>query len=83
MLSCREIPGIASDYISREGSTRTWMMMSLHLAQCKNCRTYVRGLKITRSLISESVREPVSDELLQALGLKNPDRDGSFKEPSE
>jgi hypothetical protein len=59
------------------------MMMSLHLAQCKNCRSYVRGLKITRSLISESVREPVTDELLQTLGLKNPDRDGSFKEPSE
>lgn len=83
MLSCREIPDIASDYISREGSTLTRMMMSLHLAQCKDCRTYVRGLKITRSLISESVREPVTDELLQTLGLKNPDRDGSFKEPGE
>jgi hypothetical protein len=59
------------------------MMASLHLAQCKNCRTYVRGLKITRSLISDSLREPVSDELLLALGLKNPDRDGSSKEPSE
>jgi hypothetical protein len=59
------------------------MIMSLHLAQCKNCRSYVRGLKITRSLISESVREPVTDELLQTLGLKNPVRDGSFKEPSE
>jgi hypothetical protein len=74
---------MASDYISREGSTRSQMMMSLHLAQCKDCRTYVRGLKVTRSLISESLREPVSDELLEALGLKNPDRDGSFKEPNE
>ncbi len=83
MLSCREITDIASDYINREGSTRTWMMTSLHLAQCKNCRSYVRGLKITRSLISESVREPVTDELLQKLGLTNPDRDGSFKEPNE
>ena len=59
------------------------MMMSLHLAQCKNCRTYVHGLKITRSLVSASVRAPVADDLLQTLGLKNPDRDGSFKEPNE
>lgn len=59
------------------------MMMSLHLAQCKNCRSYVRGLKITRRLISESVRGPVTDELLHKLGLKNPDLDGSFKEPNE
>ncbi len=83
MLSCREIPNIASDYISREGSKRTRLMMSLHLAQCKNCRTYVRGLKITRSLVSDSIRGPVADELLQTLGPKNPDRDGSFKEPNE
>lgn len=83
MLSCREIPEIASDYINREGSTRTRVMVSLHLAQCKHCRTYVRGLKITRSLVSESVREPVADELLLTLGLKTPDRDGSFKEPNE
>lgn len=83
MLRCSEIPDLASDYIGREGSTRTRMMVSLHLAQCKNCRTYVRGLKMTRSLVTQSVREPVSDELLQALGLKSPDRDGSFKEPSE
>ncbi len=83
MLSCREIPNIANDYIDREGSTRTRVMVSFHLAQCKNCRTYVRGLKITRSLVSESIRQPVADELLQTLGLKNPDRDGSFKEPNE
>lgn len=83
MLSCRDIPEIASDYINREGSMRTRMMMSLHLAQCRNCRSYVGGLKITRSLISESVRGPVADELLQTLGLENPDRDGSFKEPNE
>lgn len=62
---------------------RTRVMVSFHLSQCKNCRTYVRGLKITRSLVSESVRQPVGQDLLNTLGLQHPDRDGSFKEPNE
>lgn len=83
MLICREIPELASDYIDREGSAKNRMMMTVHLMMCGRCRDYVRGLKIARSVTEESLRGPVSSGLLNALGLKDLDRRGSFKEPNE
>lgn len=74
---------MASDYISRDGPTRTRLMVSVHLAQCRNCRTYVQGLKIAMSLARDSLRRPVADEVLHALGLDDPVRKPSPKEPSE
>jgi predicted anti-sigma-YlaC factor YlaD len=83
LFTCREVPDVASDYISREGSKRTRLMVAIHLAQCSNCRTYIRGLKIARSIAAESLRGSVPTALLQNLGLNTPDRGGSFKEPNE
>jgi hypothetical protein len=83
LLICKEIPDVASDYISREGSKRTRLMVAIHVAQCSNCRNYIRGLKISGNLAAESLRGPVPTALLQNLGLDIPDRGGSFKEPNE
>jgi predicted anti-sigma-YlaC factor YlaD len=83
LLICREIPDVASDYISREGSKRTRLMVAIHVAQCSNCRNYIRGLRIARRIAAESLRGSVPTALLQNLGPSNPDRGGSFKEPTE
>lgn len=83
MLTCRQVPDIASDYISREGSTRTRLMVAFHLTQCSNCRAYIRSLKTVRSLSAESLRGPVPPALLQTLGLDTRNPAGSFKEPKE
>lgn len=83
VLQCKDLPDVASDFISRTGPLRTQLMTAVHLAQCKNCRTYVHGLKITANLVRASLRRPVADEVFQALGLNDPDRKTSFKEPRE
>lgn len=68
MITCKDIPGIASDYISHEGSRRLRFLTGLHLAQCTHCRGYVRGLKRLRTLAAESLAaEPVSLEMMQRL----------------
>lgn len=74
MLTCREIPDLASDYIDREGTARSRMMVKVHLAMCSRCRDYVRGLKIARNMTAESLKGSVSPDLLNTLGLKDPDR---------
>ena len=56
-------------------------MVAIHLAQCSNCRTYVRGLKIAKSITARSLRGSVSGDLLRTLGLISPGHEGSFKEP--
>lgn len=83
MFTCRQIPDVASDYIDREGSKGTLVSVALHLATCRACRSYVRGLKTTRSITAMSLAGPVPDALLVTLGLKDPDRDASHKEPNE
>ena len=83
MLTCREVPDIASDYISREGSRRTRVMVAYHLTRCRNCRAYIRSLKTVRSLAAESLAGPAPPALLQTLGLDTRDPSGSLKEPKE
>lgn len=83
MITCGDVPDIASDYISREGSPRTRLTVAIHLRHCGSCRTYVCGLKIARHIVAERLRSSVRATLYQNLGLNSPDRDGSFKEPSE
>ncbi|VTZ63616.1 zf-HC2 domain-containing protein [Sinorhizobium medicae] len=82
MLKCREIPDLASDYISRDGSKRTNLQVALHLLACSNCRTYVRGMRIATRLASTSLQNDVPGDLYEKLGLNAPDRDGPAEEPT-
>ncbi|WP_033057009.1 hypothetical protein [Sinorhizobium arboris] len=81
MLKCREIPDLASDFVSRDGSKRTNFMVALHLLQCRHCRTYVRGMKTVTRLAAASLDDDVPGDLYGKLGLNAPDRNGSAEEP--
>lgn len=81
MLKCREIPALASDFISREGSLRTNLAVALHLLQCKYCRRYVRGMKVATGIAAASLRDDIPSDLYERLGLEAPGREGSPEEP--
>jgi hypothetical protein len=68
-LKCIQIPALANGYIDRELNLRDRVGVAVHLASCGNCRTYVRGLKLTRDVISQSVRAEVPNTLLNAVGI--------------
>ena len=71
MLSCRQITELVSDYIegSLPGLVRARFL--LHLGLCRNCRRYLRQLKIavllTGKLPEEAVPAPMMEELRRRL----------------
>lgn len=68
MLTCREVSEAASDHISGDDPIGTRVSVTLHLALCRDCRAYVRSLKISRSLTSESLRGSIPFTLFREVG---------------
>lgn len=74
LLTCQEIPRLASDYIGRELAMRTWLAVGLHLTVCRACRAYLRGLRRTQDLARASLRgNAPPEDLLRRLGLDGQD----------
>lgn len=70
MIICRDIPGLASDYISREVRLPTRLAISWHMAKCRNCRGYVRGLRNLRTLAGQSFQaEKLPASLMERLAI--------------
>ena len=51
MLMCRELAGIASDYIDGELSTGQNLSVKFHLMMCSDCRTFIGNLKMSTELM--------------------------------
>ncbi|MBC8129742.1 MAG: zf-HC2 domain-containing protein [Rhizobiaceae bacterium] len=66
-LRCSEIPDRANAYIDRETSVIDYLKVASHLATCPNCRTYVRGLRVTRTLAAASLVAEMPEELRRRL----------------
>jgi anti-sigma factor RsiW len=68
MLTCKEITELVTDYL--EGGMSFWQRVrfQVHLGTCRNCRAYLRQMKLTVKTLGNVPREPipadVRDELL-------------------
>lgn len=51
MLMCRELAGIASDYIDGELSTGRVMSVKMHLLMCRHCRSFIGNLRASAELL--------------------------------
>jgi anti-sigma factor RsiW len=67
VLSCRDIPRLADAAIDRDGPVRDRIAVAVHLGLCRDCRTYVAGLRQTRRLVAASVRGPAPEALVASL----------------
>lgn len=71
MLTCSEIPALASDLIDGQLPLVQRARVQLHLALCPNCRTYVRGLSASIRLTAESLQRDhdtaAADRVIAAL----------------
>lgn len=71
MLTCREIPALASDLVDGELPFVQRARAGLHLALCPHCRTYVRGLSATIRLTADSLQRELdsaaADRVIDAL----------------
>jgi anti-sigma factor RsiW len=56
MIRCRDVPDLADLALDGDGPVRQRVSLAMHLAGCRDCRTYVRGLAATRRLVAAAVR---------------------------
>lgn len=56
MLSCKQVAGLASDYL--DNNTPLKWQIRLHLLMCANCRRFVKHLDITRKVSATLAAEP-------------------------
>lgn len=73
MLSCKQVAGLASDYLDK--NTPLKWQIRLHLLMCANCRRFVKHLDITRKMgagLEHSADIPADDaeKVLQKVKTK-------------
>lgn len=79
MLMCRELAGIASDYIDGELSTGRNLSVKMHLMMCRHCRSFIGNLRMSTELIrrhssarvEEAVINRISERVADALNSRS------------
>ncbi|MFZ6046896.1 zf-HC2 domain-containing protein [Pseudomonas sp. CR3202] len=51
MLSCKELVARSSDLLDGEMSFRERIAMRRHLMLCRNCRRFIKQMKLTQAVI--------------------------------
>jgi predicted anti-sigma-YlaC factor YlaD len=67
MLTCRQMTELITDYL--EGRL-PWMdraRFRLHVGMCKNCREYLKQMKLSVAVLGAMPVEPVPDDVMEAL----------------
>jgi predicted anti-sigma-YlaC factor YlaD len=67
MLTCRQMTELITDYL--EGRL-PWMdraRFRLHIGMCKNCREYLKQMKLSVAVLGAMPDEPVPDEVMEEL----------------
>ncbi|MBW7471894.1 anti-sigma factor family protein [Marinobacter sp. F4218] len=75
MLMCRELAGIASDYIDGELSAGRNLSVKMHLMMCRHCRSFIGNLRASTELmrahssarVDPAVIDRISDRVSEAL----------------
>ena len=85
MLMCRELAGIASDYIDGELSTGRRLSVQMHLMMCRHCRSFIGNLRASTELlrghssarVEQAVIDRINHRISEALSRrpKVPDAD--------
>jgi len=72
---CRELAGIASDYIDGELSTGRRLSVQMHLMMCRHCRSFIGNLRASTELlrvhssarVDQSVIDRINHRITEAL----------------
>jgi anti-sigma factor RsiW len=76
MLTCKEQVARSSDYLDGQLSFRGRLMMRHHLMFCRNCRRFIRQMRLMQATLREMPEDAVPDvdkiaERLAAERLKD------------
>jgi predicted anti-sigma-YlaC factor YlaD len=64
---CRDLAGIASDYIDGELTGRQNMSVKMHLMMCKDCRTFIGNLRASTNLMKAHSSGKPNEELMRRI----------------
>jgi len=67
MLMCRDLAGIASDYIDSELTGRQYVSVKMHLMMCKDCRTFIGNLRASTNLMKAHSSGKPDEELMRRI----------------
>ncbi len=69
MLSCKELVAQSSDYLDVQLSLRQRLAMRAHLAMCRNCRRFIRQMRLSQLVLRRLPQEQNAelDALAQRL----------------
>jgi predicted anti-sigma-YlaC factor YlaD len=51
MLSCKELVAQSSDYLDLQLSLRQRLAVRTHLAMCRNCRRFIRQMRLSQLVL--------------------------------
>ncbi len=79
MLTCKEITELVTDYLEGRLSFGRRLSFLMHVGRCKDCRAYLRQMRVTVRTLGELPNEPmpanVRDELVARFRNARPRRD--------
>ncbi|MEE1867256.1 MULTISPECIES: anti-sigma factor family protein [Pseudomonas] len=74
MLSCKELVACSSDYLDGQLSLGEKLLARQHLLFCRNCRRFLRQMRVTQATIKAMPEAPVDDvdEIVQRMTKAQP-----------
>lgn len=67
MLTCKELTELVTEYLEGRLSCSERLRFQLHLGICRNCRAYLRQMKLTVRALGKLPEEGIPPELREEL----------------
>ncbi|MHC5350835.1 anti-sigma factor family protein [Metapseudomonas furukawaii] len=61
MLTCKELVARSSDLLDGQLGFRERLAMRRHLVLCRNCRRFIRQMKLAQAVVRQMPDEPPAD----------------------
>lgn len=67
MLTCKEMTELVTDYLERRLPFRKRIAFQMHIGMCKNCRAYLRQMKLTIRTLGKLPEPVIPDDVKSEL----------------
>ena len=67
MLTCQQMTTLITDFLEGRLPFMDRARFQLHIGMCKNCRRYLRQMKLSVAVLGGMPPEPVPEEVMESL----------------
>lgn len=76
MLNCQQMTALITDYLEGRLPFMDRTRFQLHIGMCKNCRRYLRQMKLSVAVLGGMPPEPVPEDVMESLLARFDDWNG-------